>query len=221
MLWPAWYPYILPEVSGAPEVLVDHVLRQTAISFFEETEVWTVALTAIDLVANTGTYSLVAPAQTITNPTLTEVPDVAMVKWAWVDGQQIFPTSQEELGALPYQWNDKTAAQVSNYTQLTQDTITLFPIPDFASTGGLVITCAIQPSLTATGLPDWLGSKYIQALADGTKATMMGMVGKPWSNPEGEKKYAAAYANAQTKGTVEGHRSFTRTTQTVRFPRYG
>lgn len=222
MLWSDIYPFVLPEVPGVPEPMLDHYIRQTAINFLEESQVWTADVTAIDLVANTGTYSLVSPAQTVTaSPLLTEVPDVAMVKWAWVDGVQIFPASQEELGALVEYWADKTASVVSNYTQLTQDTITLYPTPNYASTGGLKIKIAIRPSLTATGIPDWIGTKYIQELSVGAKAALMGMIGKPWTSPDGEAKYSAMYASMLTKATVEGNRSFTRTTSTVRFKNYG
>ena len=222
MLWTAFYPYVLPEVTGVPEPLLQHFIRLAAIHFFEEAQVWTVDVTPINLVALTGTYNLVAPAQTITAvPLLTEVPDVAMAKWAWVNGVQIFPASQEELGALSEYWADKTSSFVSNYTQHTQDTITLFPIPDFASTAGLKVKVAVRPSLTSTGVPDWLGSKYVQEISCGAKSDLMGMIGKPWSNPDGEAKYGSLYEKMLTKATVEGNRSFTRTTSTVRFPRYG
>lgn len=222
MLWAEWYPYVLPELPGAPELLVDHALRQTAIAFFEEAQVWTADITPIAIVANTGTYDLVVPAQTITAaPLLAEVPDVSMLKWVWVDGQQIYAASQEELNVLHEKWSTKTASMASNYTQLTQDTITLFPIPLWSSAGGLTAKAAIRPSLTSTGLPDWLGGKYVQEIATGTKSAMMGMVGKAWSNPDGEAKYGSLFASSLTKATVEGHRSFTRTVSTIRFPHYG
>lgn len=222
MLWSAWHPYVLPEVPGVPLPVLDHYIRQTAISFFAESQVWTASLAPIPVVASTGTYALVAAAETITAaPLLTEVPEVSQVKWVWVDGQQIFPSSQEELGALLTQWDDVEAAMVSNYTQITQDTITLYPIPNFSSATGLVVKVALRPTLTAVGVPDWLGAGYVQEIAAGAKSALMGMVGRSWSNAAGEEKYGASYASGLTKATVEGQRSFTRTTQTVKFLRFG
>lgn len=215
MLWSALFPFVIPELPGAPEPLVEHYIRQTAIEFCEESQTLQVDIDPVNIVATTGTYSLVAPAA------YTFGGDPVMIKWAWVNGQQIYPASQEELNKLTEKWSTKTASFVSNYTQLTQDTVTLFPIPDFSSTGGFTAKIALRPSLAATGLPDWHMNKYIQEIATGTKAAMMGMVGKSWSNTEGEQKYAALFASRMTKATVEGQRSFTRTTQTVRFPRYG
>lgn len=215
MLWNAWYPYIMPEVPGAPEPLMDHYIRQCAISFFEESQTWVVDATAVDLVASTGTYTLAAPASITTGA------DVAQIKWAWVNGTQIFPASQEELGQLMTYWADVEAGAVSNYTQLTQDTVTLYPIPNFDLVSGLQMKLAVRPSLTSTGVPDWLGQKYVTEIAAGAKSDMMGMVGQPWSNPEGEAKYGAAYAKALTKATVEGNRSFTRTTSNIQFKRFG
>lgn len=215
MLWAAWYPYVQPELPGAPLPLIDHYLRQSAIHFLEESQVWTLSLDAVDLVADTGTYNLTVPASVTTGG------DVSMVKWVWVDGYQIYPASLEELGTLDTSWDTTTAGAVRRYTQLTQDTITLWPIPNYSSTDGLVIKVALRPSLTATGVPDWIGTKYIQEVAMKTKADMMGMIGQSWSNTEGETKYNAAYASALTKATVEGIKSFTRTSMAVRFRNYG
>ena len=220
MLWSAWYPYVLPEAPGAPEPLLDHYIRQAAIDFFRESTLWTLDITPLNVVASTGTYTMVVPDQTVSTG-VTDTPDISIIKWAWVDGVQIYPTSQEELNALVEKWSTKTASRVSNYTQLTQTAITLFPTPDFASTAGLTVKVAVQPSLTSLGVPDWLGSRYIDAISIGAKARLLGMVGRPWSNPAGEAKYGALYATLRTKSTTEGNRSFTRSTQTVRFPRYG
>lgn len=215
VLWSTWHPYVLPETPNVPGPLLDHIIRQSAINFLEESQVWTADVDVIDVVAGTGTYSLIPPASVGTEG------DVAMAKWVWVNKQQIFPASQEELGQLSQYWADVTAGAVSNFTQLTQDTITLYPIPDFSLTSGLRIKVALRPSLTSTGVPDWIGGKYVQEIAVAAKALLMGMVGKEWSDPSGEEKYSQQYASMLTKATVEGIRSFTRTTTTVRFPRYG
>ena len=218
MLWSDWYPYVRPELPGAPTPLLDHYILQAAIHFFEESQVWTESLTAINLVADTGTYTLTVPAVSLGATTTTA--DVSMVKWVWVDEHQVYPSSQEELGMIGDNWTTHTSAFVTNYTQLTQDTITLYPIPNYASTGGLKIKVAVRPGLTSTGVPDWLGQKYVQEIATRVKAEMMGMVNQPWTNAAGEQKYAAAYQSALTKATVEGNRSFTRTSMTVRFKKF-
>lgn len=214
MIWSDWHPFTKPELPGVPEPLLDHYIRLVAIDFFEESQTWVVETDVTDLVAGTGTYPLAPPASITTGA------DVAQIKWAWVNNQQILPASQEELGQLFQYWGDVTGGAVSNYTQLTQDTVTLYPIPDFDLTGGLRMKVALRPSLTSTGVPDWLGSKYITEIASGVKAEMMGMVGQPWSNPEGEAKYSALFASGLTKATVEGNRSFTRSTMNVQLKRF-
>lgn len=212
MLWSAWYPFVKPEVGAAPEPLIDHHIRQAAIDFCEQSQLWTADHAAISLVADTGTYSLTSPVAES---------DISMIKWAWVDGVQILPASQEELGRLTQYWATMTGGSVGYYTQLDADSITLFPIPNYASTGGLKLKLVLHPALDATGIPDWIGIRYVEEIANGAKSRLLGMVGSPWATAEGEAKYSAMYAVDLRDAKIEGNKSLTRTNSTIRFPKYG
>lgn len=214
MLWAAWYPYVQPEVPGAPQPLIDHYVRQAAIYFLKESQVWTQTLDAIDIVDGTASYTLTVPASITTGA------EVSMVKWAWADGNQIFPASQEELSMLNSNWETMTGSALTHYTQLVDTEIRVFPEPDFSLTGGLVIKAVLRPTLTSTGVPDWIGTKYVNEIAAKAKADMMGMVSQPWTNPDGETKYSTLFASTLAKATVEANKSFTRTSPAVRFRNY-
>lgn len=215
MIWSAWYPYVYPEVSGAPLPLLDHHIRQAAIYFLKESQVWTQTLDPISIVEDTPSYALSVPVAIDTGA------EVSMVKWAWFNGNQIFPASQEELAMLNSSWEDEEGSSISHYTQLIDTEIRVFPKPNFDMADALSIKAVLRPSIDSTGVPDWIGVKYVNEIAMKAKAELMGMVGQVWTNPEGEKKYSGLFAAALAKATVEANKSFTRTSMTVRFRNYG
>lgn len=201
--WIDAYDLVMPELPGIHVSLVDLHLRMISIELCRDTQVWIETLDPIDVVANTATYALNTPAAV-------DDAAIAMVKWAWYGTRPITFSTLEELGQLSSYWPDDTANEPTNYTQQAQDTLTLYPKPLLASTGALKMKAALMPSLNATGIPDWIGQKYIQDIAFGTKAVLMAMFGKPWSNPDGSVYYRNLFEASKTKATIDSNRSFTR-----------
>ncbi len=201
--WIDFYDYVMPELPGVHVSLVDLHLRQMAIELCEETQVWIETLDPISVVAGTAAYALSPPA------TLTDAA-VGMVKWAWYDGSPLTFSTLEELGQLPVYWPDVEANTPTNYTQQSHDALTVYPKPLVDLADGLQIKAAMIPSLTATGVPDWIGQKYVQEISYGARAALMSMFGKPWSNSEGAAYYRALYEAGKTRATIESNRSFTR-----------
>lgn len=216
--WSAIYDFVLPELPGIETALVDHHTRQIAIDFFEETQVWIVDMDVMNLVANTATYALTAPAS-YTTPPAASTADPVQIRIMWINGQKMTPTSLDELNEKPTDWTLDTDQYPKGYFQQTQDTFTVYPIPLNSATGGIKAKIALRPSLTAPGIPDWLFTKYVQELALGVKGALMDMVNKPWSSLQGAQKYTTLYEAAKTKATIEGLRSFTRTTAQIQLAR--
>lgn len=209
-----FYDFIMPELPGIQPNLVDLYLRLSIIEFCDETQVWVVDSDAIDIVAGTATYQINPPASVTTGA------DVSMVKWAWFDGTPLTFTTFEELAQSNItNWADMTAEKPKGYTQPTQDTLTLFPIPTVDYTAGLKLKMALRPSLTSVAIPDWIGNKWIQEFSYGAKAALMAMYGKPWSNPEGAAYYRSLFEAAKTRGVIDSNRNFTRANSRIQLPR--
>src|SRR5438270_592569 len=67
----------------------------------------------------------------------------------------------------------------------------------------------------STGFPDWIFSRYLDALAAGAKARLMLMQAKPWSNAgqaaDYRSQFDAEVANARAEATTALTRAATRT----------
>lgn len=211
-LWSSFYPYILPEVPNVPEPLLDHAVRKAAIEFCEETALHTIDIAAIDVVAGTASYALDAGD--------TEL-DVCMVKFAWLDGKPLPYVSQEFLNdQTGVYWPDTTANRPTGFTQQDQENLILYPKPTENITDGLKIKLVVRPSLTSTGVYDWIAKRFIQEISYGALALLTGMVGKPWSNDAAEAKYRAQFESAKTKATIDAYRSFTRSSLQIGLSRF-
>lgn len=200
--WSQFYPYVQPEVPGAPLPLIDHMLRKAAIEFCEESAIHVIDATPIDVVANTGTYALATGNVEY---------DVSTIKYAWFNGVPISYVSQEFLndqtGAY---WPAQTATAPTGFTQQDQDNVILYPIPTVSLTAGLKLKLVARPSLASTGVANWIGNRFIQEIAYGGLALLAGMVGKDWTNPELEAKSRSQFEAAKTRAVIDANRSFTR-----------
>lgn len=171
--WSLFYPDVLPELPGAPLPLLDHWLRNTAIEFCERTRALVVNLAAIDAVALQMAYPLVLPA----NTELVEIID------AWFSGQKITAKSGAFLNNKFTKWADETGTP-DYYTQEDTANVLLVPAPAAAEVGAIVIKAALKPGIAATGIDDWLYSKYRMALCAGVKSKMMDQANVAWANPD-------------------------------------
>lgn len=200
--WSSFYPYILPEVPGVPEPLLDHVIRNAAIDFCEETGVQYIDAAPINVVAGTAKYAI---------DTADVELDCSVVKFAWLENQPLPFVPQDMLNdQTGVYWPDQEADRPTGFTQDDQTHIILYPKPKLSITGGLKMKLVVRPSLTSTGVTDWVANRFIQEIAYGALSMLAGMVGKSWSNPEAEAKYRAAFEAGKTRATIDANRSFTR-----------
>ena len=201
----------MPEAPGAPEPVVAHTLRRAAIEFCEETVVHVIDAPPISVVAGVGEYPINSG-----DPEL----DVSMVKFVWFDGRPLTYVPQDviDMNVADY-WPSKTAERPTCFTQQDQDHIIIYPKPSVDLPDALKLRLVVRPSLTSTGVVDWLGKRFIQEISYGALSMLAGMVGKPWSNPEAEAKYRAMFEAAKTRATIDAYRSFTRSPLRVALPR--
>jgi len=201
--WAQYYDWVLPELPGSPPTgLVDEICRAVSRDFCDETKVYQVELTPINIVAGTASYNLATA-----DPTNLEVSEVLDV---WHNSNRLTPKTRDELKRLYLpRWQDKTGTP-EFYTQYDQNNLVLVPYPDKALTAGLQVTAAIMPTLASVGLIDVIFDRWAEDLAKGIKAQMMLQPKKPWSNPELANYYWGHYEAARdnTKSSVQ--KSFVR-----------
>lgn len=209
--WTTFYDHVLPFVPGAGTDLVDFALRGAVTDFCEDSEIDQQDLPAIDLVTTTNTYPLAPP---------TNQYDVVNIMSIWCNDHWLTPKTLDDLvNEHGTYWPTDTATTPRHYSQLTQDTFLVYPIPTIAVAGALKIRAALRPDPAASGTTDWLATRYRRDLAAGAIAELMMQPAKPWSNPQGATTYMNRFVGAKSDALADRIRSFTRGSLQVNFPR--
>lgn len=170
-------PYVLPEVAGCTDLLVERALRDTLTDLCMRAKVWNEKAFPQTTVAGVADYDLDVPCCAA----------LVGIKWLAVGGCRLdgVPDDTGAIGAQP--------GTPRNYTQLTTDTVTLIPAPDSAAP--LAMTLTLRPQRDADEFPDWLAERHQDAIVAGAKARLMMMTGTPWYTPQQATLYQATYAN--------------------------
>lgn len=200
MNWADFHDDLLPELPGIPTDLVTQHLRRTAIDFCNRTHAYIVTAAAVNIVAGTSTYNLVSP------DTGTEV---VAVHSAWIEENPLGMTTPTLLSTYHTYWPGDTADVPGSYFHTNDQTITLYPEPERSITGGLEMKLILRPTLAATSIVTWLGTRYYDALLSGTKSSLMAMGSKPWSNPDESRRYGTMYTNLRGAAVIDKNRAMT------------
>lgn len=209
--WSTFYDDVLPFVPGVGTDLADRTIRGAITDFCEDSSIDQQDLTAIDLLTSTGVYTLAPPSNQY---------DVVAIMSIWCIDHWLTPKTLDDLvrehGTY---WPTDTALVPRHYTQMTQDTFTLYPIATTAVAGAIRVRAALRPDPAASGTTDWLAVRYRRDIAAGAIAELMMQPAKPWSNPAGAKSYMDRFIAAKSDALADRIRSFTRGSLQVNFPR--
>lgn len=205
------YSTFLPDVSvdlpGCPQLFIQHHAIRVLADFCTQTRVLTEKLQALDVVAGQGEYTI-APSEA-TN-------QIVRIERVWVNGDLLAPVGVDELDAEIAEWRTATGLPRLFTSEAGSSTLTLVPVPDVGSVGGLVIEVSVAVDPAASPAPETFDArlyrKYGDGLACGIKTRLMLIPNKEWSNPEMAMVNAQGYAAtiAQARGDVDNRQSRTR-----------
>jgi hypothetical protein len=169
--WDQFYPYILVDVLGCPNPVVDNALRIAAREFCQTTKA--IREWSDPVIAAGGETSF-----DFDLPTGQELVKVIKVNVNDdVDGYDVISYKD-----LPNDWQATTPVSIGNkVVQLDQETYRVFPAPVAGDVIALQI--ATKPTATATTVHDDLVNRFADAIAAGAKARLMASVGVAWSSP--------------------------------------
>jgi hypothetical protein len=182
VLWSKFYPYIQPYLPGCPEVVVESHLQEAAADFCMRSEVWRFDIEPDFTSKSTTDYSVDTPKNAILENMLS----------LYLDGTKISAVTDRHFD------RPSTAATARpNRYSIYQDTqIRFFPTPDqkykFEGTG------VLKPSLSATGVEDWIFETHGRCISYGAIALLAQIPGKEWSNPDLASFYHAKFAKGAT-----------------------
>lgn len=174
MIWSDLYPRIRIHVPGCPDLIIETMLRQVAIEFCRETKIWEETLTAVYPVPGITRYSLDLPEGT----KLISIVSTKQGKTDSYDGIDLSPTVNV-FGLMTFE--DE---------------------PD-PTNGSIEVRAILQPSETATEIPDRIGLHYDTALIHGCIALLQSMPAKDWTNLQAIAYHENIYNDRLSEAYVE------------------
>ena len=170
--WSSFYPYVQPYVPGCPEVVIESHLQEAANKFCEKSEVWRFVIEPDFTSKNTSDYAIDIPTNTV----------LESILYLHVNGLVLKPSSERfYLDQYQEDGTDVTGRPIT-YTMYDNASIKLHPTPDGKYTfNGLAI---LKPSLSATGVEDFIFESYGRAIASGAISQLAAIPNKEWTNPD-------------------------------------
>lgn len=172
-----FYPYVLPEIPGCPEITADVALRASLIEFCEKTLIVQRDHDPITVIANKTDYDLEPPTGQL----------VTKIMRAWYRDQKLDPLVPDNVDAATvynslFANASVTKADPRQFLQKDERTVTVYPFPKETVANALTLRVAYKPSRKATVFDDVLFEDYAEGIAHGAKYRLLGMANKPWTN---------------------------------------
>lgn len=160
-----FHPYVLVEVSGAPDPLVNQAIVLTCRDFCQRTAVWTEWMDAIQPNATNRFEFDVSTSQ-----------ELVKVVRALAGTTELDVLSYRDV---PRDWMDPTSTQLINkLVHLEGNEFLVFPLP----TESIYLQLAFKPAISATTVADVLFDSYVEDIAAGAKARLMTMRDMPFTD---------------------------------------
>ncbi len=172
-----FYPYVLPDIPGCPEITADVALRASLIEFCEKSLIIQRDHDPITVILNKTDYDLEPPTGQL----------VSKVMRAWYKDTKLDPVAPDNVDAATV-YNSLFAnasikkADPRQFLQKDERTITVHPVPKETAANALTLRVALKPTRKATVFDDVLYEDYAEGVAHGAKYRLLSMANKPWTN---------------------------------------
>lgn len=182
------YNWVLPDVPGYVQTMVDEKIRDALREFCDGTKLWRVSFDSIYTEAGQPQYELDIPTDYAC--------EIVEIVSATLNDKPLAGTRESEQTD---EWRAKGGTP-TNRLGFYDDIIIITPVPD-VSGKEIKLEAVLRPSISATTFPSTL-LKYTEQIANGTKAKLMMMVGQPWSNPQMAMKHESDFNTAIGRASI-------------------
>jgi len=177
VLWSTFFPYLQPYLPGCPEVVMTDHLREAAARFCARSEVWRFDIESDLTYANEADYDLDVPSLSV----------VENILKLYLDGSPLPRVTDRHYFLSPNVSTSRpTAFAIYRDTQLR-----FYPTPDasyaFQGTG------VLKPSLTATGVEDFIYETHGRCIAYGALGQILLIPQKEWTDLAAGSAYVAMF----------------------------
>lgn len=193
--WADFYDLVIPDLPGCPFVMVDNALRQSAITFCEQSLAWRYDYPPVSIVPGTAEYAFAPPAEAV----------VHAIAYATLDDKEIESRAGEEDIRIAG-WRRQTGMPV--YALGGATSLTLVPAPDAAGTLAMIV--ALKPSPAAIGMDDSQFNEFRETVIHGALARLMLSPKKPYTDMRLAQYHQQQFAVKTAAAGVRAARSYTR-----------
>lgn len=192
-----FFPYVLPEVAGAAEMIVEQAVRNAVIEFCEKSLVLQRDHDPVTIKQGVVDYDLEPPKGYI----------VVKVMKAWLENQELDPLAPDFVREAAvynrlFSSYQSGASTPRAYLQKDERSVSVWQVPDKDYTNGLTMRVALKPTRASTQIEDVIFEDYAETIASGALARLMLSPGKPYTSPD-----LAAYHRGQFERGINVARS--------------
>jgi hypothetical protein len=197
---------VLPNVIEAPDILIDQAVLDTCIEFCEKT----------NIIKETSTEQTLTVGQFEVEIDVSLGNKVVQVQRLWVNGSEVFPASEDEVGALSFSQNVSGGtvplAMPRMFVETSPGLVTLYPRPDAAYK--LISRTAVKPSRAATAVDEVLFENWGNYIVHGALANLYMMKSK-WQDPVRSGAEMAMFRQGIGNAILESRRGRSRAEDVV------
>lgn len=188
-------PFVVNDLPNCPSIIAKQGVLLSATEFCQRTLCWSEFQDPILLVNKTAEYDLEAPADAY----------VYQVRNVYLGGRELTPVSMAELQDRLPDWNTATGSEPNFYNRISgRSTIRVFPTPvDVQKGAEMLMRVCYTPVFSASTLPDFLFTHYMDPVVAGAKSRLMLSPGTSYSNPELAAVNRTVFENAIVNAVAE------------------
>lgn len=156
--WDLWFPDVVIHAMAAPDPLVRQALCRASREFFRKSRAWAEWLEANQTMAGTSVeYDFELPSQS----------ELLTIERATLDGNPLGVDSFRQRAS------DWTQEVPGDKALVSRDLVSFYLAGEYAAGSTVQAFVTLIPTLTATGIPDHLANRHMEAIAEGAKAILL------------------------------------------------
>ena len=210
-----FFPYVLPDVAGCPEITAIQAIRDSVINFCEQSLIHQVDHDPVSVVAKIPDYDIESPVSGHR---------VTKIMKAWYKGSELSPAAPDQVRD-PSVYNQRIGGYQADYStpkfyiQKDASTFSLLPIPDQSLPAAITMRVALVPLRTSSSCEDFIFEQWVEPIAAGAVAKLQLSAGKPYSNPAAAAIHQATFIRGLNAARQKANRGYTRSNLSVQLRR--
>ncbi len=205
-----FFPYIQPDIVGAPEPVMAMAVKNACIEFCEKSLVLIRDHDPVTVATGIVDYDLEPPTGYI----------VVKIMNAWLENNKLTPMTPSVVReAALYNRNFSSYVEAPTtpqyYLQKDERTVTLWGVPGDDYFSGLTMRVALKPTRASTTVDSVILEDHAESIAQGAMFRLMVSPGRPYSNPQMAAAYKTLFQSAINTARLTSEYGRLRASQSV------